>query len=251
MTINQTAAILVGHGSIHSDSGKSMIRIAARLREQGVAPVVEAGFLNYNQPTLADAVRKCKALGATWVVIQPYFLINGQYASQDLPELVRTVAAGEPQLRFTIAETLGYHRGLVQLAQKRILAVDPNPTSTSALLVVAHGTPLEAANLPFVRVAKKTGEELGYGHTATAYLDCNQPAIPTAVAQVANAGYRRLVIQPYFLHVGRHVRTDLPALFATAQQQYPHLEIVVAHHLDYDPLLITVAAERLLAAIPC
>ena len=44
------AAIIVGHGSLRSDSGSAMIRIAARLREQGVAPIVEAGFLNYNRP---------------------------------------------------------------------------------------------------------------------------------------------------------------------------------------------------------
>ncbi|MCB0188299.1 MAG: CbiX/SirB N-terminal domain-containing protein [Caldilineaceae bacterium] len=77
MMHKKTAAILVGHGSIHSDSGKSMIRIAARLREQGVTTIVEAGFLNYNEPSLAAAVAKAKGQDATHVVIQPYFLIDG------------------------------------------------------------------------------------------------------------------------------------------------------------------------------
>lgn len=226
-----------------------MIRIAARLREQGVTPLVEAGFLNYNQPTLADAVQKVKAQGATRVIIQPYFLIDGQYASQDLPKVVQTVAANLPEFSFTIAETLGYHPRLVQLAQKRILAADPQPDSATALLFVAHGTPLEAANGPIVRIAKRSGEELGYGITEVAYLDCNQPTIPAAIDQLASASYRRLVIQPYFLHLGRHVRTDLPALFADASARHPGIDIVAAHHLDYDPLLVDVAAERICAAL--
>lgn len=272
MTNKQTASILVGHGSIHSDSGKSMIRIAARLRERGVPPLscgcnenqsfyrnknsgshlepslVEAGFLNYNQPTLADGVQKLKALGATDVIVQPYFLIDGQYASQDLPKLVRAVAAAEPSLRFTIGETLGYHPGLVKLAEQRIRAVDPAPAAETALLFVAHGTPLEPANEPIVRTAETVGQRLGYGATIVGYLDCNQPTIPAAIAQLIQAGYRKLVIQPYFLHLGRHVRTDLPALFAAAREHHPAVEIVAAHHLDYDPLLVDVAAERIMAS---
>lgn len=226
-----------------------MIRIAARLREQGVAPLVEAGFLNYNQPTLADAVQKVKEQGATRAIIQPYFLIDGQYASQDLPNVVQTLATNTPELCFTIAATLGYHLGLVQLAQQRILAADPQPDSATALLFVAHGTPLEAANAPIVRIARQSGDELGYGTTEVAYLDCNQPTIPVAIDQLADSGYRRLVIQPYFLHLGRHVRTDLPALFADARSRHPAIEIIATHHLDYDPLLVTVAAERICAAL--
>ena len=34
--------VLIGHGSIKSASGGAMIRLAARLREMGVAPVAEA-----------------------------------------------------------------------------------------------------------------------------------------------------------------------------------------------------------------
>ena len=251
MTKQTSAAIVVGHGSIHSDSGKSMIRIAARLREQGVAPIVEAGFLNYNRPTFVDAVQKSKALGATGVIVQPYFLINGQYAGQDLPKLVRSVAGAEPDLRFSLAETLGYHPALVKLAQQRILAVDPQPAETTSLLFVAHGTPIEPANAPIERIVQVVGRRLGYGDTLVAYLDCNQPTIPAAIAQLVDAGYRKIVIQPYFLHLGRHVRTDLPAHFEKVRTRHPHVEITVAHHLDYDPFLVNTVAERIMAAYQC
>ncbi len=251
MSTKKSAAIVVGHGSIHSDSGKSMIRIAARLREQRVAPVVEAGFLNYNQPTLAAAVAKCKARGATQVIVQPYFLIDGQYASQELPKLVHSVAASEPALHFTIAETLGYHSALLKLVQKRLAAVDPQPTAASALLFVAHGTPLAQANDPIERSAAVIAKRLGYDKAMVAYLDCNQPTIPAAIDQLAAAGYERIVAQPYFLHLGRHVRTDLPALFTAARERHPRMTLVVAHHLDYDPFLVQVTAERIMASYQC
>lgn len=251
MPNHNSAAILVGHGSIHSDGGKSMIRIAARLREQGVAPIVEAGFLNYNQPKLADAVQKAKTQGATAVVVQPYFLIDGQYASQDLPLLVRKVAETEPTLRFAIGETLGYHSALVKLTMKRICAVDPTPAVNSALLFVAHGTPLPAANAPIERIATTVGRQLGYGTSRVAYLDCNSPTIPVAIDELIAAKFGRIILQPYFLHLGRHVRTDLPDHFAAARQRHPGAELIAAHHLDYDPLLVDVAAERIMASSLC
>lgn len=255
MKAKQSAAIVVGHGSLHSDSGKSMIRIAARLREQAVAPIVEAGFLNYNRPTLSDAVEKATAQGATHFVIQPYFLIDGHYASRDLPALVQSIAAAKPACTFVLAETLGYHTALVQLVQKRVVTADPNSishlTSGRALLLVAHGTPLEDANAPIYRVANKIGKILGYQSTTVAFLDCNQPSIPDAIEGLVAEGYRRIVIQPYFLHLGRHVRNDLPAIFARAQQDYPTVEIITAHHLDYDPLLVDVAAARIRSSLRC
>jgi len=297
MDAKRAAAIVVGHGSIHSDGGKSMIRIAARLREQTNIPIVEAGFLNYNQPTLADAVEKATAQGAIHFVIQPYFLIDGQYASRDLPALVQTVASTKPACTFTIGETLGYHAALVKLVQKRVLTVDADSTaqrvlavdanstaqrvlavdanstaqrvlavdadstaqrvlavdSTArrALLLVAHGTPIESANAPIYRIADEIGNVLGYQAATVAFLDCNQPSIPAAIAQLVAAGYQRIVIQPYFLHLGRHVRSDLPAIFARMQQDYPAVEMIAAHHLDYDPLLVDVAADRIQSAFCC
>jgi sirohydrochlorin cobaltochelatase len=61
--------VLIGHGSIKSASGAAMIRLTARLREQGVAPVAEAGFLNYSRPTLAEAIENV----SVWAWIDSLF----------------------------------------------------------------------------------------------------------------------------------------------------------------------------------
>ena len=137
--------VLIGHGSLHSDSGASMIRLAARLRERGVAPVAEAGFLNFSRPTIAEAVAKCVRAGATSVTVQPYFLIDGVYVQQDLPGDISKVAAQFPALTIRVAACFGFHEKLAAIALERVRAVDPQTNGTgAALLVMAHGTPLEA-----------------------------------------------------------------------------------------------------------
>lgn len=247
----KTAAILVGHGSLHSDSGRSMVQIATLLREQQVAPIVEAGFLNYNEPTLADAVAKAIAQGATQVIVQPYFLIEGHYVRNDLRQAVNTLAVTHAPVRFTVGEVLGDHTAMFALACKRLAAVDPAPQAQTGVLFVAHGTPFAEANAPIHRLLQRVCAQHGYQQAGIGYLDCNTPDIPTAFDQLIETGLTRLTVLPYFLHLGRHVRTDLPALFSQARTRHAQVEIQIAHHLDYDPLLAQVAAERILSSMMC
>lgn len=245
MSTTTPAVVLVGHGSLLSASGASMIRIAVRLRERGVAPIVEAGFLNYSRPTFADAVAKCQTQGATQIIVQPYFLIAGYYATNDLPALVRRVADDYPALHFVIANVFADHPALVTLAQKRLAAANPTPTATTGLLFVAHGTPITAANAPIERVLIQVQSAMGYGVASVGYLECNDPTIPAAFAQLAEQGVQHIMVLPYFLHLGRHVRQDLPALFEQARTHHGAIDIQVADHLEYDPLLVDVAEARI------
>jgi sirohydrochlorin ferrochelatase len=254
MSQKKSAVVVVGHGSLHSDSGRAMLQVAALLREQRIAPVIEAGFLNFSQPSLADAVAQCVAQGATMIIVQPYFLIEGYYVRQDLRQAVRALAHTYRDVHFTIADVLGDHFAMFNLVCKRLAAVEPADTlvrQETGILFVAHGSPVAEANTPILRILQRVSERAGYGRAGIGYLDCNQPDIPTAFDQLIATGLTRLTVLPYFLHLGRHVRNDLPTLFQEARRRHPQVAIQVAHHLDYDPLLAQVAAERIMSSMMC
>ncbi|MCY3905346.1 MAG: sirohydrochlorin chelatase [Caldilineaceae bacterium] len=238
--------VLIGHGSLHSDSGASMIRLAARLRERGVAPIAEAGFLNFSRPTIAEAVAKCVRAGATSITVQPYFLIDGVYVQQDLPGDISKVAAQFSALTIRVAACFGFHEKLAAIALERVRAVDPQTNGTgAALLVMAHGTPLEAANEPVRQLSAWLHGATGYTWAAPAYLDCNRPRIAEAIDAFAAQGAHKIVSLPYFLHRGRHLRQDLPALLAAARRRHPEITLLEASHLDYDLRLADVITDRL------
>lgn len=237
----QHAIILIGHGSLRSASGASMIRIAARLRERGVAPVVEAAFLNYSRPTLAETVAKVAAEGVTTITIQPYFLIAGVYVQNDLRALVTEVSTHHPAITFRFAPVLGEHPAVSGLAQRRVqaaLAEIRGAGDEPSLLLMAHGTPLPAANAPLYTIAKELVSNLGMAGASVAYLDCNTPAIPDAIDELVASGASKMIALPYFLHLGRHVAEDLPQLITDAQSKHPKVQIHLAHHLDYDLCLV-------------
>lgn len=239
--------VLIGHGSIKTASGAAMIRLAARLREQGVAPVAEAGFLNYSRPTLEDAIEKCVGLGGERLFVQPYFLIDGVYVQKDLAGEIGVHAARWPSVHFVTGRSFGDHRLMSAIALDRVRAVDPSlgqEKKLVALLLMAHGTPDAAANAPLERIAGRLGVASGYGRVTVGYLDCNEPTIPAAIDGLVENGVSRVVALPYFLHKGRHVRDDLPRLLAEARQRHPGLEILEAAELGYDLRLAELIAER-------
>ena len=243
------SVVLIGHGSLHSDSGASMIRLAARLRERGAAPIAEAGFLNFSRPTMAEAVAKCVRAGATSVTIQPYFLIDGVYVQRDLPGDLKKVAARFPGLPIRVAACFGFHEKLAAIALERLAAADsangPADKTRTALLVMAHGTPLEEANEPVRRLTAWLHAANGYALAECAYLDCNRPRIADAIDALAAQGAGKIVALPYFLHRGRHLRQDLPQILAAARRRHPAITILEAAHLDYDLRLADVIADRL------
>ncbi|MEX1019982.1 MAG: sirohydrochlorin chelatase [Litorilinea sp.] len=252
------AVVLIGHGSLRSASGAAMIRIAARLRAEGIADQIEPAFLNFSRPTLADALQRCAENGARHVHVQPYFLIAGAYVQQDLPQLLETTLAKFPGLTASLAPAFGYHPALVDLAYTRLAAAAPElaqPASTintgttntgeRGLLLMAHGTPIAAANAPLAHVLADLLRRTGIAHGRVAFLDCNTPDIPEGIAELAQAGVQRLITLPYFLHLGRHVREDLPQLVAQARTTWPQIEFRAAQHLDYDLRLVDVIRDRL------
>ena len=239
--------VLIGHGSLKSASGAAMIRLAARLREQRVAQVVEAGFLNYSRPTLSAAIEKCVEQGVERLFVQPYFLIDGVYAQNDLTGEIARQSAQWPHVNFVTGRSFGDHRLMIAIALERVRAVDPSlgqERKQAGLLLMAHGTPLTAANAPLERIAGRLGVATEYCRVTVSYLDCNEPTIPAAIDYLVEKGASRIVALPYFLHKGRHVQDDLPRLLAEARQHYPLLEIVEAGELGYDLRLAELIAER-------
>ena len=241
------AILLIGHGALNKASGASMIRHAALLKKGGVAEFATAGFLNFSRPTFAEAAQRCADKGATHIVVQPYFLINGYYVDSVLTRLVEEARAAHPTIRFTQMQPFGDHPALATLVIKRLHEAEAEltPRENSALLLMAHGTPRPHANEPIYAIAEQV-EAATSRPTRVAFMECNTPSIPGALAEQVAGGAERITALPYFLQSGGHVREDLPQAVGAAQRAHPHTEIVLAGHLDYDELLVDVIRARAL-----
>ncbi len=236
------AAILVGHGSLRKASGAAMIRLAALLRREGTFQIATAGFLNFSRPTFMDAVARSVHKGATEIFVQPYFLISGYYVKTGVPKLIAEAKAAFPEVTFHLARAFDDHPALVALTRKRAEEAAPD---ADALLLMAHGSPLESANAPIVGVAEAL--KVHYAHVQLGFMELNAPTIAEAAALLVERGAKRVVAAPYFLQLGEHVAADLPDEIDNARAQHPEVRFSLADYLSYDALLLEVIQDRLAA----
>ena len=114
----------------------------------------------------------------------------------------------------------------------------------TGILLFAHGSPVEEANRGVRELAWKIEAAGPYRYVRAAFLDGAQPTLPAAVMEAAEAGLERLIVIPYFLTVGLHLRRDLPKLLAAAQEKHPNFEIAVGQSLEGHPLMPSIILGR-------
>src|ERR1017187_5283665 len=107
-----------------------------------------------------------------------------------------------------------------------------NQDLNTGILLFAHGSPVEDANRGVHDLAAKIETAGPYRYVRAAFLEGGQPDLPGAVAKGAAAGLERIIIIPYFLTVGLHLRRDLPKLVSAAQEEHPGIEIIVGQSLE-------------------
>jgi sirohydrochlorin cobaltochelatase len=116
--------------------------------------------------------------------------------------------------------------------------------SSSALLIMAHGSPRASSNAPLWEVVSHLRTRGDYGMVGVGFLDCNEPNIPDAIDALIAQGACRIIAVPYFLHGGSHVAEDLPMLLSQAQDRHPNIPFLLGDYIGRSSLLTDLLEER-------
>ena len=117
------ALLLLAHGSPHEQANAPIKRVAASLRINYAQ--TRLGFMELNEPTIAEAAAQLVAGGATRIVASPYFLQLGGHVAEDLPEAVASAQAEHPDIKITLADYLSYDPLLLEVIQTRLEEAQP------------------------------------------------------------------------------------------------------------------------------
>ncbi len=112
------------------------------------------------------------------------------------------------------------------------------------LVVFAHGSSVAEANEAVRRVARETAKRCGFSLWEPAFLEQAEPNLVAAVGLLADRGARKIVVAPYFLTMGIHLRRDLPLIVEQASRLHPGVEIACSPPLDGHPALVEILAAR-------
>ena len=118
------------------------------------------------------------------------------------------------------------------------------PADRTALLLIAHGSRQDEANADLYQLAAEVRSRGQYALVEVAFLELTEPTIPQGAARCVTQGARRVILLPYFLSAGVHVRRDLAELRAELAAEHRGVEFRLAEPLGPHPLLLEVVAER-------
>ena len=115
---------------------------------------------------------------------------------------------------------------------------------TTALLLIAHGSRQAEANADLHYVVAQMRGRGEFAAVEAAFLELAEPDIDGGAGRCVAQGAARVVLVPYFLSAGVHVRRDLAAARDRLAERYPQAEFLLAEPLGRHPLLLDVVTER-------
>ena len=106
-----------------------------------------------------------------------------------------------------------------------------------ALILFAHGS----RDAEWVRPFEALRQTVSASHTgvsiALAYLESTNPDLSTCIRALADENVNDIRVLPLFLALGKHLRSDIPALASKVADEFPGLRIEFLPALGETPEL--------------
>jgi sirohydrochlorin ferrochelatase len=120
----------------------------------------------------------------------------------------------------------------------------PSKPGRTAVQLIAHGSRQQAANDDLHELAGRLTAQGVYPIVEASFLELAQPDIATAGARCVRRGATRVLLIPYFLSAGIHLRRDLTAARDELSRRHPDIEFLLGSPLGPHPLLDHLVAIR-------
>jgi sirohydrochlorin ferrochelatase len=132
----------------------------------------------------------------------------------------------------------------------------PDPASTTgrtAVLLIAHGSRHESANADLRELAARLAVSGDYPIIEASFLELAEPDLFTGGQRCVARGATRVLMIPYFLSAGVHLRRDLTAARDELSRRHPDVDFRLGSPLGPHPLLdalVTTRIQEIAANLP-
>ena len=247
------ALLIIGHGSRDPAGVEEFLQIGRALAERRAGQATGVAFLEFERPTIGEAIDQLATAGAARIICQPGMLFAAGHVKDDVPREVQAAMRRWPRIEFLIGPAFDAHAKLLELCRIRwdeaIQVHSRCPANETMLLVVARGSNDSDANAGVAAIAKLLGESYGVGRAVACYSGMAPPLMSEALELAVRSGFRRIVVQPFFLFTGVLVQR-IHSLTREAAERNPELQILSTGHLGVHSRLVDVFQERAESSCP-
>lgn len=239
------ALLLIDRGSREPEVRDELSEICSVVRHRGQYDFCDYCFLEVVPPFIGEGIRNCVQSGSAFITIVPYFL----YPGLKLKETVKQSAfiCRDQKLRIGIAKPLCYHDLLTELIVERISETKvqhhiSQKNSDCDILIIGHGSTDKRAREAFLYTVRRLGP---YYHSVSfSFLELDEPSIGAAIINMVSQNPKNLIIIPYFLHKGSHIKHDVNKEVQLALDKVSYDKAFISRHLGVDPKLIQLILHR-------
>ena len=109
--------MLVAHGSRNQAANDEVSRLATRVAdlEQGNFDAVVPAFLEFANPDIHQGIERCAEMGASEIIVVPYFLAAGKHVTKDIPLELECARVKHPQISIATSQYLGKNEAMAEL----------------------------------------------------------------------------------------------------------------------------------------
>ena len=113
-----------------------------------------------------------------------------------------------------------------------------------ALIILGHGSKAPEATETLAAVTGMVERMVDYDRVAFASLQISKPGLGEVVEELRTEGFEKIMVIPFLIAVGQHVKEDIPDELKALREKYPGLELYLGAPLGADQRLAEIVSDR-------
>ena len=120
----------------------------------------------------------------------------------------------------------------------------PHEKERRAVILIGHGSRAAGADDDMERIAGCLRAAADGGIVDLCRM-AHGTSFGEAFERCVRQGAKTVIVIPYFLHFGIHLRQDIPEILREAVMKHPEVRLVLGRHLGYDDALTVLVEKRI------
>lgn len=121
--------------------------------------------------------------------------------------------------------------------------MNPHIDNGRAVILIGHGSRAAGADDDMEKSAAGLRAKLG-GIVETCRMSGRGIPFAEVFERCVDRGAKKVIVLPYFLHFGIHLREDIPEILRESGRKHPDVCLILGRHLGYDDALVSLLEKR-------
>ncbi|MBN1904204.1 MAG: CbiX/SirB N-terminal domain-containing protein [Deltaproteobacteria bacterium] len=114
-----------------------------------------------------------------------------------------------------------------------------------AIILLGHGSRVPGAGKDMERAVELLKEKYNLEMVISCNMSRLGPHFPETLEKCVKEGAKEIIVIPYFLNMGLHIRLDIPEMMQEEAKKYPGIKLIYGKQLGYDDLFVDILYKRI------